>query len=145
MNSVLRTSLLCGAVLAICACSREPEQAVQAPAADTNPLSAESWIDAVQLKGTQGAESARAGFAPGEVIELSMTVNDAPAGTNVTAYWYGPDGRQLAYETKTVAPDQQTLIFLQNNTFDWTSGDYRAEVWVGDAKVEEESFRVAAG
>ena len=85
MNSALRATALCAAILTICACSREPQQAAEAPpVADTNPLSAESWIDEVQIKGMQGAESTRAGFAPGEVIELSMAVNDAPAGTAVS-------------------------------------------------------------
>jgi hypothetical protein len=84
-------------------------------------------------------------FAPGEPIQLSMDIRGAGAGTTVTTYWYGPDDSRLAYETKTVAPDQQQLRFTQDNTADWKEGQYRAEVWIGDNKAQEQSFEIAAG
>jgi hypothetical protein len=143
---------LAGGLLAAGGCSRDSQQAAQQPepapdvTTDTNPITAESWVDDVRLSSagsTMVDQDDR--FTVGESFQLSMRIDDAPAGTQVTAYWYGPDNQPVAYETKSAAADGQRLTFTQDNTHFWKAGTYRAEIWVGDEKVEEESFEIVAG
>lgn len=142
-----RCTLLVGAVaLTLTAgCSRDTTEPV-ATATDeaTSAISKEIWVDGVQLSSTAGTVS-QDGYRPGETLELSMSVEDAPRGTVVTTYWYGPEGRQLAYESQTVDADDRQMSFQQENTHAWAAGTYRAEVWVGDNKVEEETFKIVSG
>ncbi len=148
MNVVYtRCTLVAGAVaLALtAACSRDTtEPVVMATDEATSAISKETWVDEVQLSSTSGTAS-RDGYRPGEALELSMSVEDAPRGTVVTTYWYGPENRQLAYESQTVDAEERQISFQQENTHAWAAGTYRAEVWVGDNKVEEESFNIVSG
>ena len=124
-------------------------QATQpAPNSTATPIKAEAAIDDVKLTsvGSTGtASESDDDFKSGEGLQLSMRVNDAPAGMTVTTYWYGPGNRQLAYESKTVDINQQQLTFTRDNTAAWPAGSYRAEVWAGGEKVEEETFDITAG
>lgn len=149
MNVTNTRLLLAGiALLTAAACSRESSEmsksAENAAAEASSTISTETWIDDVQLSSASG-NAARGGFSAGQTLQLSMSVEDAPRGTVVTTYWYGPDNRQLSYESQTVDANERQLNFQQENTHAWTAGDYRAEVWVGDKKVEEESFNMIAG
>lgn len=147
MNVVnTRCTLLAGAmVLALTACSRDTtEPVVTATDEATSAISREIWVDDVQLSSASGTAS-QDGYRPGDTLELSMSVEDAPRGTVVTTYWYGPENRQLAYESQTVDADQRQINFQQENTHGWAAGAYRAEVWVGDNKVEEETFNIVSG
>jgi hypothetical protein len=151
-NSFLRSALLATAALSIAACSDAPENTAQtpvAPATETNAITAETWIDEVQLSAmpttAAGEITDQDEFRSGETIHVSMKVDDAPIGTNVTTYWYGPSNRQLAYETKSIEANQQQIEFTQENTAAWQAGSYRAEVWIGNQKVEEESFNIVSG
>jgi hypothetical protein len=141
-----------GFVLVAAACTQgDDETAAQAPppAAAPEPAPEPAALGAVALGTASGPDTAitetKQEFAPGEPIHLSMELLGAAAGTTVTTYWYGPEGRRLAYETKTVAPSQRRLHFTQDNTADWAAGQYRTEVWIGDNKVREQSFEIAAG
>jgi hypothetical protein len=141
--------LLATAALCLGACSDGPENTAQTqpvtPTTETNAVTAETWIDEVTMSATPGATADQDEFKVGETIHVSMKVEDAPAGTNVTTYWYGPSNRQLAYETKAIEPNQQQIEFTQDNTAAWQAGSYRAEVWIGNQKVEEESFNIVSG
>lgn len=152
MNAILMTKLAIAAMLAmgVAACSRDdrttqaPEQPPPAAEPVTSTATPETWIDRVLISSaTPGAAAPAEGLTAGEPIQISMDVADAPAGTTVTTYWYGPDNRPLAYESKTLGANQHLLIFKEENTFGWKAGDYRAEIWIGDRKLEEESFRIA--
>lgn len=140
------TLLLGAAALLIAACGKEEADPV-ATATDeaTSAVSKEIWVDDVQLSSTAGAAAQTGGFSAGQTLALSMSVEDAPRGTVVTTYWYGPDNRQLSYESQTVDANERQLSFEQENTHAWPAGTYRAEVWVGDDKVEEESFDIVSG
>jgi len=139
-----------GVLLAATACSRNEETTAQAPppppaAPAPAPASIADLKIGIAASPDTAIAEAKQEFAPGEPIQLSMDIQGAGAGTTVTTYWYGPDNRRLAYETKTVAPDQQHLRFTQDNTADWKEGEYRAEVWIGDNKAQEQSFQIASG
>ena len=142
-----RCTLLFGAAaLLTAACGREErDPVVTATDEATSAISKEIWVDDVQLSSAAGPAAQAGGFNAGQTLELSMSVEDAPRGTVVTTYWYGPDNRQLSYESQTVDANERQLKFEQENTHAWPEGTYRAEVWVGDDKVEEESFEIATG
>lgn len=137
------------AVLLGASCSREPEPVATTPPqtqANVSSLQARSWIDDVQIGSAvtpqQTIATQKDEFAPGEPIHVAMSVDDAPSTATVSVQWYGPENLQLGYENKEIAPPQKQVTFEQDNTADWQSGDYRAEVWVGDEKVAEKSFHI---
>jgi hypothetical protein len=158
MKAMTRNSLLTLAVLTLFGCGREQadnyaanEGATDAAVADPSAVTAEMWLDDFQVgSAAPGAPEGtvaqvRDDFAPGEPVSVSMAVEDAPQGTTVITYWYGPNDRALAYESKEVTGQQQRLGFTQENTHDWQPGQYRAEIWVGDEKVTEQTFEVSSG
>jgi hypothetical protein len=124
------------------------EQAGTQSAADTSPVNAQTWIDDVSI-GTQVAADGsipadRAGddFAPGQPVHVAMEVGDAPADAAVKVIWFGPNDARLGEETKRVTEGDKYLAFSAKDTTSWQKGDYRAEVWVGDEKVNTQQFNV---
>jgi hypothetical protein len=124
------------------------EQPGAGSAADTSPLNAQTWIDDVSI-GTQVTADGsipvdRVGddFAPGQPVHVAMEVGDAPADAAVKVIWFGPNETRLGEETKRVMDGQKYLAFSARDTASWQKGDYRAEVWVGDEKVNTQQFNV---
>lgn len=119
---------------------------------DLNPVAAQSYIDDVTIGHEVGADgtipTGRTGddFAPGAPIHVAMKVKDAPATASVKVVWYGPGETKINEESKPVPPGATTLSFSANST-GWAKGDYRAEVWIGDEKVNTQQFQIvdAAG
>jgi len=115
---------------------------------DLNPVTAQSYIDKVRMGhqlGTDGtiAEDQKGdNFSPRQPIHLSMTVKDAPANAAVKVVWYGPNETKIRTEQKSVPVGATTLAFSSTDTAKWALGDYRAEVWIGDEKVDTESFKM---
>jgi hypothetical protein len=155
MKLVSHTVIIGCALATLSACSQEDEQyaTTSEPTVPQSEepiaLQTEAWLDDFKLgvtDQTAGAiTQAKDDFTPGEPIGLSMAVDDAPRGTMVTTYWYGPNDRALGYEIKEVSPEQQRLRFTQENTHDWEAGEYRAEIWVSDEKVREQEFEIVSG
>ena len=147
-NRCFRLLICSGAVLLIAACSRKEdaqEQVSEAAAEATHAIGTEPWVNELRVSSSERAGSIVQALTPGTELELTMSVENAPQGTVVTAYWYGPEDRQLAYESQTVAPKQRQMNFTQENTHDWPAGSYRAEVWVDNNKVQEQNFQIASG
>ena len=117
---------------------------------DVSPPVAQAMVDdvnigvAVATDGQVPADSSPDNFLPGEDIYLSMDVSDAPAGTAIRVVWIGPGDQQIATQAKTVAAGVATLTFVKQDTRSWKPGDYRAEVWVGDEKVDDEVFDIVS-
>ena len=80
-------------------------------------------------------------FAPGEVVHLAAEVGDTPAGSAIKVVWFGPGETRLAEETKPVPTGAHYLSF-NTKTDGWAVGDYRAEVWIGDEKVNTQQFQI---
>lgn len=124
------------------------EQPGMGGASDVSPMNAQTWIDDVTI----GSELAADGslvpgntgddFAPGKAIHIAMEVGDAPATSPVKVVWYGPNDTKIGEETKTVSSGQKYLNFTATDTASWAKGDYRAEIWVGDEKVNEQQFNI---
>lgn len=152
MKGTLLVACPLAVILLLAGCSRESGPVAGAPQASTDlgPPKAQSWVGDVQLGGDvtalQTVATPKSEFAPGEPIHLALSVEDAPPTATVSVRWYGPQNVQLGYENKDViSAQQQQLTFEQDNTADWQSGDYRAEVWVGGEKVAEKDFQIVAG
>ena len=117
---------------------------------DVSPPVAQAMVDdvnvglAVASDGHVLAGSSPDNFLPGEDIYLTMDVSDAPAGTAIRVVWIGPGDKQIATQAKTVAAGASTLKFVKQDTQSWKPGDYRAEVWVGDEKVDDERFDIVS-
>jgi hypothetical protein len=120
---------------------------VEAPT-DLAPTTAQSYIDDVTIGSELGADgmmvAGKTGddFAPGQAVHLSMEVGDAPAASAVKVVWYGPNETKIAEETKSVTAGQKYLTFSAADTNSWAKGDYRAEIWIGDEKVNQQQFQI---
>jgi hypothetical protein len=116
--------------------------------ADLAPTTAQSYIDDVTIgselapDGSMVAGRTGDDFAPGQPIHLTMEVGDAPANSPVMVLWYGPNETRVGEETKSVTQGQKYLSFTAQNTASWAKGDYRAEVWIGDEKVNQQQFQI---
>ncbi len=115
---------------------------------DLNPVSAQTMIDDVTIghkvaaDGTIPAADQGDDFAPGQPIYLTMKVGDAPAGSEVKVAWYGPGETKLKDQSKKVDAGQTYMTFEVPDTGSWQKGDYRAEVWIGDEKVNQQEFNL---
>jgi hypothetical protein len=115
---------------------------------DVAPVTAQTWIDDVTI----GSELAPDGsmvtgktgddFAPGQPIHITMEVGDAPPSSTVKVVWYGPNETKIGEENKPVVAGQKYLNFTAADTKNWAKGDYRAEVWIGDEKVNTQQFQI---
>jgi hypothetical protein len=114
---------------------------------DLNPVEAQTMVDDVTIGKKVGADGMIAtedqgdDFAPGETVHVVMNVADAPAGSAVKVAWFGPGETRINEESKNVETGAQYLDF-QADTASWQKGDYRAEVWIGDEKVNTQQFQV---
>jgi len=119
---------------------------------DLNPIKAQAFIDDVTIgheiaaDGTIPAGKTGDDFAPGQPVHIAMKVKDAPAGTAVKVVFYGPGEKNVGEDTKKVAGGE-TFMAFKKDTKGWPKGDYRAEVWTGDEKVNTQQFQIvdAAG
>ena len=117
------------------------EQAGTSSPTDIAPTTAQSWIDDVTIGSELGADGAMVAgktgddFAPGQTVHLTMEVGDAPPASQVKVVWYGPNETKIGEESKPVVAGQKYLSFSSPSTSSWAKGDYRAEVWIGDEKV----------
>jgi len=117
---------------------------------DVSPPRAQAMVDDVNIgvavanDGRVPADASSDNFLPGEDIYLTMDVSDAAPGTAIRVVWIGPGDKQIATEAKTVAAGVSTLKFVKQDTRSWKPGNYRAEVWVGDEKVNDERFDIVA-
>jgi hypothetical protein len=124
------------------------EQAGTASPSDIAPTTAQSWIDDVTIGSELAADGSMTpgktgdDFAPGQAIHLSTEVGDAPPGSSVKVVWYGPNETKINEESKPVVSGQKYLSFSAQDTASWAKGDYRAEVWVGDEKVNTQQFQI---
>ena len=120
---------------------------VESPA-DVAPVTAQTWIDDVTIgselapDGSMVAGKTGDDFAPGQAVHLTMEVGDAPPASTVKVVWYGPNETKIGEENKPVVAGQKYLSFTAADTASWAKGDYRAEVWIGDEKVNTQQFQI---
>jgi hypothetical protein len=153
------TFLLIALAVAVIGCGRdetaEPpattttvEQPGTASPSDISPVTAQIWLDDFTIGSELAADGSMVAgktgddFKPGQAVHLSMEVGDAPPASTVKVVWYGPGETKIAEENKPVVAGQKYLSFTASNTRTWAKGDYRAEVWIGDEKVNTQQFNI---
>jgi hypothetical protein len=115
---------------------------------DLAPATAQARIDDVTIghsvaaDGTIAADQQGDDFAPGDPVHLVLNVGDTPAGSAVKVVWFSADESRLGEETKTVVAGERNLSFTSGDTKSWPEGDYRAEVWLADEKVNTQQFQI---
>jgi hypothetical protein len=115
---------------------------------DLSPARAQRMIDDVTIghkleaDGTIAQANQGDDFAPGDPIYLAMKVADAPATSKVKVAWYGPGDAKIDDQEKAVPQGAKYLSFEKSNTRTWAKGDYHAEIWVGDEKVDTQRFNI---
>ena len=128
----------------------EKEKPGIAKSGDVSPPVAQAMVDDVNLgtavatDGQIPAKNRTDDFVPGEDIYLTMDVSDAPPGTAIRVVWIGPGDKPIDTQIQKVAAGVSTLKFVKQGTRSWQPGDYRAEVWVGDEKVNDEVFDIVS-
>ena len=116
--------------------------------ADVAPITAQTWLDDVTIgselapDGSMAAGKTGDDFAPGQPIHLTIETGDAPPAAVVKVVWYGPNETKIGEENKPVVSGQKYLSFTAADTASWAKGDYRAEVWIGDEKVNTQQFQI---
>ena len=116
---------------------------------DLSPMKAQSFIDDVTIghevaaDGTIPAGKTGDNFVPGQKVYITMKVNNAPANTAVKVVFNGPPGTtKIADETKNV-PTGATFLKFEKDTKGWPKGDYSADIFAGDEKVNTQHFNLA--
>jgi hypothetical protein len=114
---------------------------------DLNPVKAQTMIDDVTIghkvvDGTIPNADQGDNFAPGQTVYITMKVADTPATSKVKVAWYGPGDSKITDEEKSVPTGAKYLSFENSKTSSWAKGDYRAEVWIGDEKVNTQHFNI---
>jgi hypothetical protein len=124
------------------------EQPGTSSPADVAPITAQTWLDDVTIgselapDGSMAAGKTGDDFAPGQPIHLTIETGDAPPAAVVKVVWYGPNETKIGEENKPVVSGQKYLSFTAADTAAWAKGDYRAEVWIGDEKVNTQQFQI---
>jgi hypothetical protein len=84
-------------------------------------------------------------FGTKDTVYVSMWTASAPVGTEITARWFGPDGKQLGTDDKVVtdkAGDGYTS-FHAANTKGWTPGTYRVDILLNGAPAGSTTFTIS--
>jgi hypothetical protein len=117
---------------------------------DLSPAQAQRMIDDVAIghqvesDGTIANTNQGHQFQPGEPVFIAMSVKDAPAGTAVRVDLYGPGDQKVAQDQKPVTAGERNMAFkLADTGGSWKPGEYHADVWVGDEKVDTQRFEIS--
>ena len=115
---------------------------------DLSPVKAQAFIDDVTIghevgpDGTIPAGQTGDNFTPGQKVIIAMKVKDAPANSAVKVVYNGPPGdKKVGEQTKNV-PAGATFMSFEQNTKGWPKGDYAADVFIGDEKVNTQHFNI---
>jgi hypothetical protein len=114
---------------------------------DLNPVQAQSFIDDVTIGHEIGADGSiptgQTGdnFVPGQKVHITMKINNAPAGTAVKVVYMGPGDTKVGEENKPV-PAGATYLAFEKDTTGWAKGDYAADIYAGDEKVNTQHFNL---
>ena len=136
------------------ACKKKVEVAAPAPASEP-PVAMETAVPAgARIERITVAKAVNADHSPGEAatafgtkdtVYVSMWTASAPVGTEITARWFGPDGKQLGTDDKVVtdkAGDGYTS-FHAANTKGWTPGTYRVDILLNGAPAGSTTFTIS--
>jgi hypothetical protein len=149
--------LIAGAIVlaaATAACKKKVEVAAPAPASEPPVAMATAVPAGAHIERITVAKAVNADHSPGEAattfgtkdtVYVSMWTASAPVGTEITARWFGPDGKQMGTDDKVVtdkAGDGYTS-FHAANTKGWTPGTYRVDILLNGAPAGSTTFTIS--
>lgn len=135
-----------GAMMLIVCCGADEtvSSEVVESSGEVEEIEQASLVDSVSLTlaGTaaEGTAGGRNEFIVGDVLDLTVTIAEVPAGLAAWVHWTGPAGERIAEEQKPV-PEDGTVVFRADTT-GWMPGSYTAEVRVGGALADTRTFLV---
>lgn len=106
------------------------------------------WVNDVRfssgndLETPEGAQENTTVHA-GQPLYLVAEIKGAPARTPVSAVWFDPSNQEVRRETSWTTEGTSSIAFSVSDTAAWKSGEYRAELWVANEKVKQETFLIA--
>jgi hypothetical protein len=81
-------------------------------------------------------------FSAGQPVHVITELQNAPSHTPISVVWVGPDNQEVRKEINWTRAGQKEVTFTAPATATWTSGEYRAELWVADKKVRQAQFDI---
>jgi hypothetical protein len=114
---------------------------------DLNPVEAETMIDDVTIGHMTSGDNTimpdRQGddFSPGQPVFISVNVSDATAGSAMKVLYFGSADAKVA-EKEVAINEGAEYVAVEADTTGWPKGDYRAEIWIGDEKVNTQRFNI---
>jgi hypothetical protein len=148
MKKLVLVGILAVAMLAGCGGEAEETAAQQQAEAPVDIFAIQTkWLSDFKL----GANVAPNGtateltstFQPGQSVWYSMAVKNAPPASAVLVVWMGPNETKLGQEMKGIATGQDVVFFQSPDTTAWPPGEYEAQAWVVDEKVNGSKFTMA--
>jgi hypothetical protein len=94
--------------------------------------------------GSIAADQKGKSFSPGQTVYVTFNIAKAPAGTSVELAWFDPQNQPAGSDTETVRSGQTYMNFASPDTSSWGPGTYRADITLGDKKVDSERFSIVA-
>jgi hypothetical protein len=136
--------LLVAALTLLAGCSRQGEMDNATGTASGGKVAVSDAATGHQLgaDGAIAADQKGKNFTQGEAVYLAFKV-DSSAPENATAHvdWIGPNDQKVASDEKPVTPGSYA-DFTVADTKSWDKGDYRADISIGNQKVDTERFSV---
>jgi hypothetical protein len=136
------------------ACQKKVETAAypapgsEPPAAMATAVPAGARIERITVAKAVNADDspgeAATAFGRADTVYVSMWTASAPAGTEIAARWFGPNGEQLT-EDKVVtdkAGDGYTS-FHAANVKGWAPGTYRVDILVNGSPAGSTTFTIS--
>ena len=136
------------------ACKKKVEVAAPAPASEPPMAMATAVPAGARIERITVVKAVNADHSPGEAattfgtkdtVYVSMWTASAPVGTEITARWFGPDGKQMGSDDKIVtdkAGDGYTS-FHAANTKGWAPGTYRVDILMNGAPAGSTTFTIS--
>lgn len=143
------TAALVGGVLVLAACKKK-ETVAAAPEPAAYPTSAPAQTAAgaklerltvtrsVNADDSPGA--AVASFGKGDTVYVTMWRSNIPAGAELSARWFGPDGAQITEDKLSTPGGDGYTSFHAANTNGWAPGSYRVEILLNGQPAETVTF-----
>jgi len=142
-----------GAILLLPGCKKKEAPVATTPEPSAYPANApETPAAGARLERIAVSRSVNSDDSPGAVaasfgkndtVYVSMWRSNIPAGAEITARWFGPDGAQITEDKQvmTSAGDGYTS-FHAADTKGWAPGSYRVEILLNGQTKETVTFMV---
>lgn len=147
---VFSTAALVGAVLVLAACKKKETVAAAEPAPYPTSAPAQTAAGATlerltvarSVNADDSPGAAATSFGKGDTVYVTMWRSNIPAGAEITARWFGPDGVQITEDKLSTPGGDGYTSFHATNTKGWAPGGYRVEILLNGETAQTVTFMV---